>query len=523
MKNLALRALVLPFIQALLFGVLLASVVQTQINLFSLQNLGVLVPPSQRLSATVHDLVNFAPIFLGLSLPGFLVSQFFVVFLVKRSERMTGAVLFPVASALSLWLAIKVLDMVAPTSGLIYASIPTTGMVLLVLCAAFAGLVFYHRSNKKAQKLGHLPLVTFLGLFLIGGLVPKNSWASTEYQTQMLTGDLNKPWSMAFLPDGRALITEKPGRLRWLNADGQLDPKPIQGVPQVYFEGQGGLFEVLPAFDFSSSKVIYLSYSCGTSSANHTCVAKAELDQYQLKNVKEIFRSQFAKRGGAHFGGRMVWLADNTLVLTLGDGYSYRNDAQNLANHLGTLVRLNPDGSVPTDNPFVKNNQAKPEIYSYGHRSVQGLFYDRKNDRLYEHEHGARGGDEVNLIESGKNYGWPLATYGIDYSGAQITPYKSYEGTEQPLVYWVPSIAPSGMTLYEGNLFPEFKGHLLVGALAGRHVRLVKLSGTQVVDQKVLFDELNERIRDVREGPDGALYLLTDSTSGKLFKVTPKR
>lgn len=522
MKNLRWRASLLPFLQALFVGLLLGTIVQTQINLHNLQTLGVDISLSSRIQSTSHDLLNFTPIFFVLFAPGFLVSQSLCFWLVKRVSNFSGAVLFPLGGALSLWLAIKVLDMVAPTSGVVYATIHFSGLLLLMLSAAVAGYVLYARLSTKERSMNAAPLIAALSLLCVGAVWPTSSWAS-NYQVQTLSDDLNKPWSMAFLPDGRALITEKPGRLRWLSAQGELDPKPVQGVPAVYFEGQGGLFEVLPAIDFETSKVIYLSYSCGTRAANHTCVAKGQLDQYELKNVQEIFRSQFSKRGGAHFGGRMVWLADNTLVLTLGDGYSYRNEAQNLGNHLGALVRLNADGSAPKDNPFVTNKQVKPEIYSYGHRSVQGLFYDRANNRLFEHEHGARGGDEINVIEPGKNYGWPLATYGIDYSGAQITPYKKYEGTEQPLLYWVPSIAPSGMILYDGDLFPEFKGHLLVGALAGRHLRLVRLNGAQVSDQKELFGELNERIRDVRQGPDGALYLLTDSSSGKLLKITPKR
>jgi aldose sugar dehydrogenase len=423
-ENLKWRFCLLPFIQASLSGVFLCSVAQTQINLYSLQSLGVRLPLGDRFQSTIHDLLNFAPIFFGLFSPGFLISQLFVLLLVRQIRSFSGVVLFPLGSALSLWLAIKVLDMVAPTSGLIYAAIDPSGLLILLVCAAIAGLVFYLSLSKRALFVKAAP-AAFLLVLMGGVFAPGDGWANSGYQVTTLTNQLVKPWSMAFLPDGRALITEKPGRLRWLSADGKLDPKPIDGVPEVYFQGQGGLLEVLPSFDFESSRFIYLSYSCGTGAANHTCVAKGQLNEYRLINVQEIFRSQFAKKGGAHFGGRMVWLADNTLVLTLGDGYSYRADAQNLENHLGSLVRLNPDGSVPADNPFLNDKKAKPEIYSYGHRNVQGLFFDRRNNRLYEHEHGARGGDEINLIEPGRNYGWPLATYGVDYTGAQITPYQT--------------------------------------------------------------------------------------------------
>lgn len=352
------------------------------------------------------------------------------------------------------------------------------------------------------------------------------AWAGSvcanDFQIKTVVSGLEKPWSVAFLPDNHVLITEKPGRLTRVNLENPDETQVISGVPNVLYIGQGGLLEVLAGSDYKKSAMIYLSYSCGTNSANHTCVARGKLSGSSLTHVEEIFRSQKAKRGGAHFGGRMVWLADNTLLVTLGDGYRYLEEAQNNSNHLGTIVRINPDGSVPKDNPFVDSAGAKPEIYSYGHRNVQGIVYDEKTNTIYAHEHGPKGGDELNLIQAGSNYGWPLATYGIDYSGDIISKHKTYPGTVDPMTYWVPSIAPSGMALYQGNLFPEWKNNFLIGALAGRHVRLVKMKNGQVVGQEKLFGHLNERFRDVQAGPDGAVYLLTDSSSGSLLKVTPK-
>ncbi|MDX1668217.1 MAG: PQQ-dependent sugar dehydrogenase [Limnobacter sp.] len=520
-NSLRWHSYIVPFLQAAVFGVVAGTITQTQINLHFIQSIGGQVSLADRLGTTVHDLLNFTPTFVVLFVPGFLISQCLAFWVSKRLRQIPRVFWMAVAGAASLWLAITVLDVVAPTPGIVYATVPTFGLLLLMACAGLAGVVFEWRTSVKEVRMGAGRFRSFAVLAVLAALLPTAGWSAGGYQTTVLADNLNKPWSLGFLPDGRALITEKPGSLRLLSANGKLDPKPIEGVPEVLFQGQGGLLEVLPSFDFASSQMVYLSYSCGRSSANHTCVAKGKLDGYTLTDVQEIFRSQFAKRGGAHFGGRMVWLADNTLVLTLGDGYTYRNEAQNNENHLGTLVRLNPDGSVPKDNPFVNDSKAKPEIYSYGHRNVQGLVYDAANNRLYEQEHGAKGGDEINLVEPGKNYGWPLATYGVDYSGAEITPFTQYEGTEQPIVYWTPSIAPSGMALYTGDLFSQWKGHLLVGALAGRHLRLVKLDGTKVVGQEVLLDELNARIRDVRQGPDGAVYVLTDSTQGQLIKLTP--
>src|SRR5690606_34652188 len=226
----------------------------------------------------------------------------------------------------------------------------------------------------------------------------------------------------------------------------------------IFASGRSGLKDILLAPDFAQSGTLFLSYACGTLNANHTCLARARLGQGGLEQVEEVFRTQPAKKGNAHYGGRMVWLPDGTLILTLGDGFDYHEQAQNLANHLGTIVRLNPDGSAPANNPFVGHANARAEIYSYGHRNVQGLVYDQGNNRLISHEHGARGGDEINIIAPGNNYGWPVITHGLDYTGARVTPYTERDGMVSPLLHWTPSIAPSGMTLYTGELFPQWRG-----------------------------------------------------------------
>ena len=358
---------------------------------------------------------------------------------------------------------------------------------------------------------------TLLGssLVLCAGAV-----TAADYQVETLADGLSNPWSLAFLPDGGMLVTERSGQLRLIDAAGQLRAEPVAGVPEAFVNGQSGLMEVALAPDFAESGELFLSYSCGTRDANHTCLAAATFNGEALENTHEIFRVQPAKKGSAHYGGRIAFLPDNTLLLTLGDGFDYREQAQNTANHLGSIVRLNRDGSAPEDNPFVGQADAMPELYSIGHRNVQGILVDDAG-RVFSHEHGPRGGDEINLIEAGKNYGWPKITYGIDYNGSQISPYTELPGLEQPLVYWDPSIAPSGMTLYQGELFPEWQGSLLVSALAGKEVRRVELKGNAAGEQESLFTELGRRFRDVRTGPDGAVYLLTDSPSGQLLRVVP--
>lgn len=358
---------------------------------------------------------------------------------------------------------------------------------------------------------------TLLGTSL---LLCAGAATAADYQVETLADGLSNPWSLAFLPDGGMLVTERSGQLRLIDAAGQLRAEPVAGVPEAFVNGQSGLMEVALAPDFAESGELFLSYSCGTREANHTCLAAASFNGEALENTHEIFRVQPAKKGSAHYGGRIAFLPDNTLLLTLGDGFDYREQAQNTANHLGSIVRLNRDGSAPEDNPFVGQADAMPELYSIGHRNVQGILVDDAG-RVFSHEHGPRGGDEINLIEAGKNYGWPKITYGIDYNGSQISPYTELPGLEQPLVYWDPSIAPSGMTLYQGELFPEWQGSLLVSALAGKEVRRVELNGDTAGEQESLFTELGQRFRDVRTGPDGAVYLLTDSPSGQLLRVVP--
>lgn len=355
---------------------------------------------------------------------------------------------------------------------------------------------------------------------LLGGL-PLPAVAATALQVETLASGLAYPWSVAFLPDGRWLITERAGQLRILDESG-LQAAPVTGVPAVYAASQGGLFDVLPAPDFAESGQLYLSFAHGRPKANATRVVRARLDGDRLVEVTPIFTASPDKNTPVHYGGRMAWLPDGTLLLTLGDGFDFREAAQQLDSHLGSIVRLHADGSIPADNPFVGQPQALDAIYTYGNRNVQGLVVDGRSGRVYAHEHGPRGGDEINVLQAGGNYGWPVATHGIDYSGAVISPYTQRPGMIDPVVVWTPSIAPSGMALYQGSLFPEWQGDLLVSTLAERSLRRVDLDATgRVVGQQTLLDDRNTRFRDVRVAPDGAIIVLTDAPDGEVLRLTP--
>lgn len=345
--------------------------------------------------------------------------------------------------------------------------------------------------------------------------------AAMDYRIETLVTGLEHPWSLAFLPDGGMLVTERVGRLRLIDAQGQLQAEPLAGLPEMFTAAQAGLMEVALDPDFARNQRIFLTYAYGTLEANNTRLASARLIDGRLEDVQVLFSAQPAKAGAAHYGGRMAFLADDTLVLTLGDAFDLREEAQNPANHLGKLVRLNRDGSVPADNPLRGQPGAAPEVYSLGHRNVQGIVFDAQQRRLYSHEHGPRGGDELNLIEPGLNYGWPLVSYGVDYTGARISPYQELPGLQSPLLHWTPSVAPASLTQYTGTLFPQWQGDLFAATLAERSVRRIRLHDGKLAGEEVLFEELESRIRDVRNGPDGALYLLTDSAEGQLLRVVP--
>jgi len=330
---------------------------------------------------------------------------------------------------------------------------------------------------------------------------------------------LEHPWGLAFLPDGRMLVTERPGRLRIVSVKGVLSP-PLSGVPAVAAAGQGGLLDVALDPGFASNALIYLSFAePGDGGTAGTSVARGRLTETGLENVEVIYRQTPKLKGTGHFGSRLVFGTDGTLFITQGDRADYREKAQDLSQGQGKIVRINPDGSVPADNPFVGREGALPVIWSYGHRNLQGAALHPETGRLWTVEHGPQGGDELNHPEAGKNYGWPVISYGLEYSGGKIGEGSAKEGMEQPVYFWDPVIAASGLQFYTGDAYPGWKGSLFVGSMTpGALVRL-ELSDRGVVREERYLGELAERIRDVQQGPDGLLYLLTDSPNGRVLRV----
>lgn len=336
---------------------------------------------------------------------------------------------------------------------------------------------------------------------------------------------LEHPWGMQFLPDGRVLVTERPGRIRIVAKDGRLS-EPVAAAPTAAVGGQGGFHDVALDPAYARNQTIHLCFAEPRGGgSNGTSLARAKLVLTErggrFEDVKVIFRQKPDYASSAHFGCRIAFARDGNLFLTLGDRYSARNEAQNPANHLGKVVRIAPDGTIPRDNP--KKPDWAPEIWSIGHRNVQAGAIHPQTGKLWTVEHGARGGDEINAPLAGRNYGWPVITYGRDYSGARIGEGTAKTGLEQPVYYWDPSIAPSGMAFYTGDLFPAWKGNLFVGALAGQALHRLTLDGERVTGEERLLSDLGERIRDVRQGPDGALWLLTDHPEGRILRVVPAK
>ncbi len=343
-----------------------------------------------------------------------------------------------------------------------------------------------------------------------------------SYKIQEVASGLNFPWSLAFLPDGSLLVTERTGKLARISNDKVY--APITGLPDdIYVKGQGGLLEIVLHPNFSSNSWVYISYATGNDDQNALRVMRAKLIGNKLVEQQVVFTVTPFKSTPVHFAGRMAFLPDNTLLITSGDGFDYREDAQRLNSLLGKIIRINVDGSVPTNNPFVTENADSPSnyVFSYGHRNHQGLLFDSERNVIFSNEHGPDGGDELNIIQAGVNYGWPVITQGLDYIGSRISPFTEYPNMQQPRLDWTPSIAPSGMAVHQGNLFSELNGDLLVSVLKFKEVRWLHMDGLNVVGQASLFKELEQRIRDVRVHPDGSIYILTDSENGKVLRIIP--
>ena len=358
-----------------------------------------------------------------------------------------------------------------------------------------------------------------------------SSEAIAQVQTMqqvILVESLEHPWGLDWLPDGTMLLTERPGRLRVIR-DGVLDPTPIPGVPEVLAAGQGGLLDVSVHPQFAENQWVYFTYAHGTRAANQTRVARARFDGSTLSDWTVIFEVNRTKRGEQHFGSRIVWLPDNTMLISIGDGGNppiqldgglIRNQAQNLGTHFGKVVRLNDDGSVPADNPLIGTPEAGAVLWSYGHRNIQGMVFDAVTNQVWATEHGSRGGDELNRVDPGENYGWPVVTHSQEYSGGEISSERSRPGMVDPLIVWTPAIAPSGLMLYRGDQFPQWQGDLFAGGLVSRDIRRIELDETGAVISQTPIS-IGQRVRDVRQGPDGLIYVLTDERNGRLIRLEP--
>ncbi|MBK9078271.1 MAG: PQQ-dependent sugar dehydrogenase [Hyphomicrobium sp.] len=382
------------------------------------------------------------------------------------------------------------------------------------------------RLAARARVLGLAALALAVATPAIAAQTAAPAAPKTDITVEVVASGLKNPWSLQFLPDGRMLVTERVGTMRVVAKDGKLSD-PIQGLPHVVQGGQAGLLDVLLAPDFATTGTVYFSYSEPRGVfRNGTSVVRAKLTLSDtggaITDGTVIFRQEPAISGRHHYGSRLAWAKDGTLFVTTGERASERDSAQDLGTHLGKVIRINADGSVPKDNPFVGREDARPEIWSYGHRNLQGAAVNPATGQLWTTEHGAQGGDELNTPMAGKNYGWPIITWGIDYDGSKIGEGTTKDGLEQPIYYWKPSIATSGLTFYTGDLFKGWKGNILAGGLAGSVVERLVLEGGEVVAVEALLTDRGERIRDVRQGPDGAVYVLTDDSDGKLLRLIPK-
>lgn len=349
---------------------------------------------------------------------------------------------------------------------------------------------------------------------------------SGSIQVKIIASGLDNAWGMAFLPDGSMLVTERAGRMRIVSANGKLG-EPLSGLPKIFAQGQGGLLDVILAQDFATSKKIYFSYSepgeGSLSGVNSTAVSFATLNGNKLENLTRVFSQQPKVDSGNHFGSRLVWAPDGTLFITLGERYSEKDKAQTLDNHQGKVVRINADGTVPKDNPFVKTPGALPEIWSYGHRNMQGAALNPITKELWTGEHGPQGGDELNIDRAAKNYGWPIITYGENYGGGKIGEGTHKAGMEQPVYKWVPSIATAGFIFYTGDKFPQWKNNILLASLKDKTLVRLVVEGEKITkEERLLSKELAQRLRQVVQGPDGLVYLLTDESKSNIYQLSPQ-
>ena len=378
----------------------------------------------------------------------------------------------------------------------------------------------FFRGGRRLAAMSFAGLVAVAGAGAAAGVTERT--AEHAVRLNVLTRGLEHPWSLAFLPDGRMLVTERAGRLRYVAADGALDPIPVSGLPEAVKEkGQGGLHDVVLHPGFRRNRLVYLAYNGKGASGYGTELARGRLEGHRLADVEVLFRALPKSRGGRHFGGRVVFDGAGHVFLTLGDRGD-RPRAQDLGDHAGSIIRLTEDGGVPEDNPYLSDPDARPEIFAIGNRNVQGAAMNPWTGELWTHEHGPKGGDEVNVIRAGANHGWPIVTYGRNYGlGTRIGEGVRKEGMTHPLHQWTPSIAPSGMAFYDGDEFPRWRGSVLVGALKFRLLVRLEFEGERFVREERMLENVIGRIRDVRVGPDGYVYLLNDEWDGVIARLEP--
>lgn len=512
-----------------------ASLLQSELNLHELRLLDVPITSEARLRSILHDLRHFMPFF---ALPAFVafVFAFPVAVLLWFRIPYWQLPIAMVAGFTGLWVAFMAVDSVSPLPTLFAATRDLPGRIAMAATGAIGGLIYAAMLRKpESHEFSSLrtdvliasgTAVLFVGLYLstMSGKSATAEPIPEAYGLEVVADGLVHPWGLAFLPDGRALVTERPGRLRILSADGKLLADAVEGLPDnLLVAGQGGLMDVqvLPG-EQDSDVLVFLTYSCGQPTQNNTCVMRARLDGMRLVEQKVLLSAKPKHDSDSQYGSRLQFLPDGSLLITIGDGMDFREGAQRLTKHYGKIVRLNPGGSVPGDNPFHDQPGILAEIYSYGHRNPQGLVYDPERDKVFAHEHGPDGGDELNRIQPGGNYGWPIATYGINYPGDRISPYTEYPDTILPLKQWTPSIAPSGLAVYYGDRFAEWNGDLLIGAMAGKSLVRLRLDGDEVVEEQRLFESADKRFRHVVIGPGGHIYLLTDHDPGQVMRVVRK-
>jgi len=361
------------------------------------------------------------------------------------------------------------------------------------------------------------------GPLSLSGDVPE----AEGWKMEVVVDSLEHPWSVVWITDNEILITERPGRLRRVFA-GKMITEPVSGVPDVFADGQGGLLDVSLHPNFNQNRYVYITYASGDKEQNRTTIARGNLIDHTLVNVEVIFQTNVYKEGNQHFGSRMAWLPDSTFLVSVADGGNYirfkdggwiREQAQNTTNQLGSVVNLTDDGNPAPNGPFVERERSLPELWSYGHRNIQGLAYDSATGRIWANEHGSRGGDELNLLVPGGNYGWPVVTYSREYHYPRISKMTTQSGMIDPIVVWTPAQAPSGLVVYHGDKIPSWKGNIFSGGLRGQQVRRITLDGEMVTGEEKLT--IGSRVRDVRQGPDGYLYILTDEKIGKLIRILP--